>query len=80
MSIGAGWPQLGAITKDQAFELLDSFESAGGNYIDTANGYQAEESEIWIGEWLAKRGECGCDPFPSILACVLLMCPGRQPR
>jgi aryl-alcohol dehydrogenase-like predicted oxidoreductase len=24
---------------------------------DTANSYQKEESEIWIGEWLAKRGE-----------------------
>ena len=23
---------------------------------DTANSYQKEESEIWIGEWLAKRG------------------------
>jgi hypothetical protein len=24
---------------------------------DTANSYQKEESEIWIGEWLAKRGK-----------------------
>jgi len=24
---------------------------------DTANCYQKEESEIWIGEWLAKRGQ-----------------------
>lgn len=57
MSIGSGWPQLGAITKEQAFELLDAFYEAGGNYIDTANCYQKEESEIWIGEWLEKRGK-----------------------
>ncbi len=27
----------------------------GGNFIDTANNYQAEESEIWIGEWMTER-------------------------
>lgn len=26
---------------------------SGGNFIDTANNYQAEESETWIGEWMA---------------------------
>jgi len=29
---------------------------SGGNFIDTANNYQKEESEIWIGEWMKKRG------------------------
>ena len=28
----------------------------GGNFIDTSNNYQFEESEIWIGEWMKKRG------------------------
>ncbi|KAI9158297.1 Norsolorinic acid reductase A [Paramyrothecium foliicola] len=28
----------------------------GGNFIDTANNYQFEESETWIGEWMKKRG------------------------
>ena len=56
MSIGSGWPQLGAISKDDAFKLLDAFYEAGGNYIDTANVYQKEESEIWIGEWIKARG------------------------
>ncbi|KAI1318419.1 aldo/keto reductase [Xylariaceae sp. FL0255] len=28
----------------------------GGNFIDTANNYQNEESEIWIGEWMKERG------------------------
>ena len=27
-----------------------------GNFIDTANNYQFEESEQWLGEWMKKRG------------------------
>lgn len=27
-----------------------------GNFIDTANNYQFEESEKWLGEWMRKRG------------------------
>jgi aryl-alcohol dehydrogenase-like predicted oxidoreductase len=27
----------------------------GGNFIDTANGYQNGESEMWLGEWMAAR-------------------------
>lgn len=27
----------------------------GGNFIDTANNYQNEESETWIGEWMQKH-------------------------
>ena len=57
MSIGdAQASSLGSITKDAAFALLDAYYDMGGNYIDTANGYQAEQSEIWVGEWLKKRG------------------------
>lgn len=29
---------------------------AGGNFIDTSNNYQDEESEEWIGEWITKKG------------------------
>ncbi|MCJ1411665.1 hypothetical protein MMC19_005756 [Ptychographa xylographoides] len=36
--------------------MLDYFFDQGGNFIDTANNYQNEESETWIGEWMAKRG------------------------
>lgn len=43
------------MTKENSFKLLDAFVEYGGNFIDTANGYQDEESEIWIGEWMAKR-------------------------
>ncbi|RAL12305.1 norsolorinic acid reductase [Aspergillus homomorphus CBS 101889] len=36
--------------------ILDYFYSEGGNFLDTSNNYQAEESERWIGEWMKKRG------------------------
>ncbi|CAI5005801.1 BBT_HP_G0161080.mRNA.1.CDS.1 [Saccharomyces cerevisiae] len=55
-SIGDAWSGfMGSMNKEQAFELLDAFYEAGGNCIDTANSYQNEESEIWIGEWMASR-------------------------
>ncbi|KAK4696647.1 hypothetical protein P7C70_g8340, partial [Phenoliferia sp. Uapishka_3] len=38
-----------------SFKLLDAFVAAGGNFIDTANNYQNEESEIWLGEWMEER-------------------------
>lgn len=44
---------MGEMSKERAFEMLDFFYSQGGNFIDTANNYQAEQSETWIGEWLA---------------------------
>lgn len=36
--------------------MLDFFYENGGNFIDTANNYQAEESETWIGEWMKSKG------------------------
>ncbi|KAI9690679.1 MAG: hypothetical protein M1820_009913 [Bogoriella megaspora] len=54
MSFGTAWKDfLGECNKETTFEILDYFYSQGGNFIDTANGYQAEQSETWIGEWLA---------------------------
>jgi aryl-alcohol dehydrogenase-like predicted oxidoreductase len=35
---------------------LDAYYDAGGNFIDTANNYQDEQSEKWIGEWMKERG------------------------
>jgi len=57
MSIGDAWADaMGAMSKEQAFKLLDAFFEAGGNFIDTANNYQDEQSEAWIGEWMKERG------------------------
>jgi aryl-alcohol dehydrogenase-like predicted oxidoreductase len=42
--------------KAQSYKLLDAYVAAGGNFIDTANGYQDEQSETWLGEWITERG------------------------
>ncbi len=46
-----------------SFDILDAFVGAGGNFIDTADGYSrwvpghvGGESETIIGEWLTRRG------------------------
>ncbi|KEF51858.1 alcohol dehydrogenase [Exophiala aquamarina CBS 119918] len=57
MNFGTAWNSfMGECSKETAFEILDYFYEMGGNFIDTANNYQAEQSEIWIGEWMAARG------------------------
>lgn len=56
MSIGDAWNGfMGSMDKDASIKLLDAFVEAGGNFIDTANNYQNEQSEEWIGEWMAAR-------------------------
>lgn len=56
MSIGDAWAGgMGSMDKDASFKLLDAFYEAGGNFIDTANVYQNEQSEMWIGEWIHAR-------------------------
>ncbi|KAH3015010.1 hypothetical protein KXW60_007951 [Aspergillus fumigatus] len=56
MSIGEAWSSfMGTMNKEQAFALLDAYVAAGGNFIDTANAYQNEQSEAWIGEWMSAR-------------------------
>jgi aryl-alcohol dehydrogenase-like predicted oxidoreductase len=49
---------------DEAPNILDAFVAAGGNFIDTADGYSrwvpghdGGESERVIGDWLSKRGK-----------------------
>lgn len=56
MSIGEAWAGfMGSMNKEQSFKLLDAYYEAGGNFIDTANNYQNEESETWLGEWMEAR-------------------------
>jgi aryl-alcohol dehydrogenase-like predicted oxidoreductase len=56
MSIGDAWSSfMGSMDKESSFKLLDAFVAAGGNFIDTANSYQDEQSETWLGEWMAAR-------------------------
>ncbi|OJJ98575.1 hypothetical protein ASPACDRAFT_122437 [Aspergillus aculeatus ATCC 16872] len=69
----------GEVSKETAFEILDHFYENGGNFIDTANVYRDGESEQWLGEWMAARGNrdeivlatkysnlCQFDPAPKI--------------
>ncbi|KAJ7066839.1 arylalcohol dehydrogenase [Mycena belliarum] len=57
MSVGDKWGAigLGEMDKDSSFKLLDTYFDNGGNFIDTANDYQDETSEMFIGEWAEKR-------------------------
>ncbi|KAE9409773.1 Aldo/keto reductase [Gymnopus androsaceus JB14] len=56
MSIGDQWKEMGAMDKESSFKLMDAYYDMGGNFIDTANNYQNESSEEFIGEWMEKRG------------------------
>jgi aryl-alcohol dehydrogenase-like predicted oxidoreductase len=57
MNFGEAWKGfMGECSKETTFEILDHFYENGGNFIDTANNYQQEESESWIGEWMEIRG------------------------
>ncbi|KAF2759841.1 aryl-alcohol dehydrogenase AAD14 [Pseudovirgaria hyperparasitica] len=56
MSIGKAWEkQMGSMSKEASYKLFDHYVAKGGNFIDTANNYQDEESEEWIGDWMAER-------------------------
>ncbi|EIW85770.1 aryl-alcohol dehydrogenase [Coniophora puteana RWD-64-598 SS2] len=58
MSIGDKWHEIGmgSMNKEDSFKLLDAYYEAGGNFIDTANVYQFQSSEEFIGEWAEARG------------------------
>ncbi|KAH7061283.1 aryl-alcohol dehydrogenase-like protein [Macrophomina phaseolina] len=56
MNFGDAWQAfMGKCDKKTTYEILDFFFDAGGNFIDTANNYQGEESEEWIGDWMQER-------------------------
>ncbi|KAH6688031.1 aldo/keto reductase [Plectosphaerella plurivora] len=57
MNFGNAWKGLmGTCDQDTVEGILDYFFKQGGNFIDTSNNYQFEESESWIGQWMEKRG------------------------
>ncbi|KAF0323269.1 norsolorinic acid reductase [Colletotrichum asianum] len=57
MSFGDNFKErMGECTKETAFAIMDHYYSQGGNFIDTANNYQLGQSEEWVAEWLASRG------------------------
>lgn len=64
MNLGNQWAGLGSkMSTEDAFEFLDAYYDAGGNFIDTANSYQGEYSSACVSvECLYVGGsetECG---------------------
>jgi aryl-alcohol dehydrogenase-like predicted oxidoreductase len=54
MTFGTEWGW--GAPKDTAFAMMDRFFEAGGNFLDTADGYTGGSSEGIIGEYFASRG------------------------
>lgn len=52
-NFGTGWGH--GAEPEEARRILDAYAQAGGNFIDTANGYQFGQSEQILGELLAGR-------------------------
>jgi len=50
-NFGTGWGH--GAERDEAKRIFDGYLEAGGNFIDTANGYQAGQSEVILGELIA---------------------------
>ncbi|KAF5679854.1 alcohol dehydrogenase [Fusarium denticulatum] len=54
ISIGHEW-KFYTGKNEEPFKLLDAFYDIGGNFIDTANLYNNQESEKLIGQWMEER-------------------------
>lgn len=52
-NFGTAWP-FGASKEDSKL-VFDRYAEAGGNFIDTADGYQGGQSESFLGEFLASE-------------------------
>jgi aryl-alcohol dehydrogenase-like predicted oxidoreductase len=75
MNFGEAWKGfMGECDKETTFGILDHFYENGGNFIDTANNYQNEESEKWIGEWMEDRGVRDEMVIATKVSLLLKMC------
>jgi aryl-alcohol dehydrogenase-like predicted oxidoreductase len=54
MTFGTEWGW--GAPRETTFELIDRYLAAGGNFIDTADGYTGGTSESLIGEYLETKG------------------------
>ncbi len=54
MTFGTEWGW--GAPKETSFALLDRYLAAGGNFIDTADGYTGGTSESMIGDYFRERG------------------------
>lgn len=55
MTFGEDWGW--GASKDESRQIFDAFVEAGGNFIDTANGYTDGTSEKMVGEFIASERE-----------------------
>ncbi|MGH2416512.1 MAG: aldo/keto reductase, partial [Microcystaceae cyanobacterium] len=55
MTFGEDWGW--GASKDESRQIFDTFVEAGGNFIDTANGYTDGSSEKIVGELIASERE-----------------------
>ena len=49
---GYGWDT----DRDASLAIFDRYVDAGGNFLDTAEGYHDGASEEWLGEFVRLRG------------------------
>ncbi|KAI1266245.1 aldo/keto reductase [Xylariaceae sp. FL1019] len=57
MNFGDAWTEdMGECNQETAEGIMDFYFEQVGNFIDTANNYQFQESEKWVGEWIKRRG------------------------
>lgn len=52
-NFGTGWGH--GAEREEAKKIFDGYVEAGGNFFDTANGYQAGQSEVLLGEFIAAQ-------------------------
>ncbi len=73
-NFGTGWGH--GAERDEARRIFDGYAEAGGNFIDTANGYQFGQSEMMVGEFIAAERDnfvvatkftLGTDPKAGLL-------------
>jgi aryl-alcohol dehydrogenase-like predicted oxidoreductase len=55
MTFGEDWGW--GASQDESRQIFETFVEAGGNFIDTANGYTNGSSEKIVGELIAKERE-----------------------
>jgi len=53
MTFGTDWGW--GAPKETAHAILDRYVAAGGNFVDTADGYTSGTSETMIGDWFSER-------------------------
>jgi aryl-alcohol dehydrogenase-like predicted oxidoreductase len=52
-NFGTGWGH--GAERDEGKRVFEGYLEAGGNFIDTANGYQAGQSEVMLSEFIASE-------------------------